>query len=241
MSATVAFNTAVTTRLSGRLSVIAAPSRPFAKTVLPSTRSIVPARRWVCCCCCAYTGETANAMTRAVAGRIIDLLIVVSSSGCCFSRMNTARRQHITALTQDERCLLPWREVAGRLERRPISQTPAPSLRRGNFLLDLDIRHVERSVGQLRRTSNEDLQARLEVCLAAGDRGGDDGLRRHRDLLHVGLVGRNLVLDREHLAVNAGDRGLRCAVGHEGGRAGRKVPVAVKGIEGKAGGEDAQL
>src|SRR5215813_4778206 len=106
------------------------------------------------------------------------------------------------------------------------------SLRRGNFLFNLDIRHVERAVGQLRRTGNENLEARLEVSLAAGDRGGDDGLRRHQDLLHVGLVWWNLVLDREHLAVDGGDRCLHCAVGHEGGRARREVPVAVKGVEG---------
>src|ERR1700704_4748598 len=87
----------------------------------------------------------------------------------------------------------------GRLTDARSFANSRPSLRRGNFLFDLDIRDVERAVGQLRRTSNEDLQARLEVVLAAGNRGGDDGLRRHQDLLNVGLVGRNLVLDREHL------------------------------------------
>src|SRR2546427_3743006 len=50
--------------------------------------------------------------------------------------------------------------------------------------------------------------------------------------LHVGLVGGNLVLDREHLSVDGGDRGLHRAVGHEAVR--HQVPVAVEGIEGRS-------
>src|SRR5258707_14417179 len=79
------------------------------------------------------------------------------------------------------------------------------SLRRRDFLFDLDRRDIKGAIRQLRGTSNEYFQAWLEILFGAGNRGGDDGLRRHDELLLLIGLAQDLVLDRQHLAIDAGD------------------------------------
>src|SRR5215468_477298 len=103
-----------------------------------------------------------------------------------------------------------WRIWVGRRRRRPtFPEPPSLLLRRGDFLLDLDGGNVERAVRQLRGAGDEDLEARLEVGLGAGDRGGDDGLRRYQDLLLLIRLVLDLVLHGQDLTVDGGDRGLQ--------------------------------
>ncbi len=67
----------------------------------------------------------------------------------------------------------------------------------------------ERAVRLLLRAQNCDMRAGLQLALVADRIGEDDSLRRHHDLLLAALI-----LDREHLTVDAGDGLIDRAVGH---------------------------
>src|SRR5258708_26748201 len=82
-------------------------------------------------------------------------------------------------------------------------------------------RCLEGSVLLLDRGTNDDVHARLELVLVAGDVAHDHGLRSDDDLLLVDLVAL-LVLDRDHLPVGRGDGCLDGGVGHQA--AGRDIP-----------------
>src|SRR5215813_13455591 len=97
----------------------------------------------------------------------------------------------------------------GRADHPPPSRAAITSLRRRDFFFDLDRRDIERAVGQFWGTSDEHFEARLQIILRAGNRGGDDSLRRHDEFLLLIWLARNLVLHRQRLAVDAGDRGLQ--------------------------------
>src|SRR5258705_3130806 len=78
-------------------------------------------------------------------------------------------------------------------------------------------RRLECSISPLLRRGDEDLGPRLELALVARHVGDDRGSRRKDDLLFAILV-----LDRQHVAIDAADDLLDICVGH--GALGTQVP-----------------
>src|SRR4051812_39918995 len=76
-----------------------------------------------------------------------------------------------------------------------------------NTAADRDRFGGQRTVRLLGRPENDELGTRLEIILVAGNGGGNDGLRRHRDLFLFGLVAL-LVSHSQHLIVDGSNRGF---------------------------------
>src|SRR5262249_20871750 len=93
----------------------------------------------------------------------------------------------------------------------------AASHRRRDVAPVSDRRHFDRAIGFLDRVVEEEPDARLELIFGAIDIADDDRLRRHDHLLLAVLV-----LERDHLTVNAGDRGVDRGIRHR--TAGLQIP-----------------
>src|SRR6266481_1868629 len=96
----------------------------------------------------------------------------------------------------------------------PKFQHPcALALRHNAVAADIDPFGLERAVRLLRRADDIDIGARLELVLAADHIGADHGLGADDDLLLAVLV-----LDHDHLAVDARHGGVDRGIGHGGVR-----------------------
>src|SRR5215813_7310471 len=103
------------------------------------------------------------------------------------------------------------RAATARKSRAAKSTTPA--LRHDAVAADIDPFGLERAVRLLRRADNIDIGARLELVLAADHISADHGVGADDDLLLAVLV-----LDHDHLAVDARHRGVHRGIGHGGVR-----------------------
>src|SRR5262249_4399273 len=209
MSASVAFSTPTTWALLVSVTLSVAPSRAFTVSMLPSSASIVPRTRVACCA----EAEHITSDTIAAAGRI-----------------------HLIAWFI---CHLPNAVHAASTSSARDRFNAAASHGRGDILAIGNARDLERAVGELRRVGDKDALARLELCLGRSIVFHDDGLRGHQNLLLFRRIVAPLVGHREHLAVDAGDRGLDRTIGHLAVR--HQVPRPVTLVDVQANREDVDL